>query len=454
MMTQKKKDLKGQYQVADLKEYDVMCTRTTAYPMRRAVMGEQWSEKLGSKQMSKSTPPSPVEKVSTLEIVDTEEVVQFKRPIKRTLKEKLQAKDDSRRYSTSDIQLLRCLLDVPDVVLIQYQEGDKPDAGARNVTLQVSLPVYQNITDETVIKEQSLGSKKSSKEQGTQEQIPERSYVGYYEGTIGLFEKPVTVGSSKTESVEGLEVPSTWPPSLVYGITPSASSDDDKRQHLELESQPKSEDKGVDISLAEFTETILNDSIVQVTPIVRSDATKGRVQTPLEKGGFTIPTAESICEGELRLTPSYERRKDQETNQYQVSKEILSETIDEEAQMISLEVQKAMEGKYKAEQEAIQLKLQQEKLQREQEELARKQAEELSVKEQQQQMELEKEKALSEEQQRKTQELKDRLTPENIESREKTCKRQGLEKRMFNRNSVRGWQVLSPFKYWRVQQES
>ena len=113
--------------------------------------------------------------------------------------------------------------------------------------------------------------------------------------------------------------------------------------------------------MAEFTETILNDSVVQVTP-----------------------TAESTCDGELRLTPSYEKRKDRETNQYQVSKEILSETVDEEAQMISLEVQKAMEEKYKAEQEAIQLKLQQEKLQREQEELARKQAEELLVKEQQQ----------------------------------------------------------------------
>ena len=44
MMTQKKKDLKDQYQVANLKEYDVMCTRTTAYPMRRAVTGEQWSK--------------------------------------------------------------------------------------------------------------------------------------------------------------------------------------------------------------------------------------------------------------------------------------------------------------------------------------------------------------------------------------------------------------------------
>ena len=67
------------------------------------------------------------------------------------------------------------MLDVPDVVSIQYQEGDKPDAGAQNVSLQVSLPAYQNITDETVIEEQSLGSKKGSKEQGTPEQMPERS---------------------------------------------------------------------------------------------------------------------------------------------------------------------------------------------------------------------------------------------------------------------------------------
>ena len=146
----------------------------------------------------------------------------------------------------------------------------------------------------------------------------------------------------ETGSCIGLDVPSMWPPSLVYRITPSASSDALKHQRLELESQPKSEDKGVDISLAEFTETILNDSAVQVTPIVGSDGTKGRVQTPLEKGGFIIPTAESMHEGELRLTLSYEKRKDRETNQHQVSKEILSETVDEEAQMISLEVQKAM----------------------------------------------------------------------------------------------------------------
>ena len=66
MMTQKKKDLKDQYQVADLKEYDIMRTHTTAYPMRRVVMGEQWSEKL---RMVKSTPPSPVEKVSSSDTI-------------------------------------------------------------------------------------------------------------------------------------------------------------------------------------------------------------------------------------------------------------------------------------------------------------------------------------------------------------------------------------------------
>ena len=51
MMTQKKKDLKDQYQVEDLKEYDVMHTHTLAYPTRRVVMGEQWNEKLNSKRM-------------------------------------------------------------------------------------------------------------------------------------------------------------------------------------------------------------------------------------------------------------------------------------------------------------------------------------------------------------------------------------------------------------------
>ena len=91
MMTQKKKDLKDQYQAADLKEYDIMCTRTTAHPTRRVVMGEQWSEKLGSKRMAKSTPPSPAEKVSTSEIVNTEEEVQFRRPIKRTPEEEITA---------------------------------------------------------------------------------------------------------------------------------------------------------------------------------------------------------------------------------------------------------------------------------------------------------------------------------------------------------------------------
>ena len=52
------------------------------------------------------------------------------------------------------------------------------------------------------------------------------------------------------------------------------------------------------------------------------------------------PTAESTPKGKLQLTPSYEKKKDREKNQYQVGKDILNETIDEEVKMISLEIQK------------------------------------------------------------------------------------------------------------------
>ena len=114
------------------------------------------------------------------------------------------------------------------MVSIQYQDGDKPESGVGNVSLQVSLPMYQNITDDTVIEAQPSESGEDLKEQGTWEQVPERSSVGYYEGMIGLFERPVEVISSKDKKVEGLEIPPTWSPSLVYGITPSAISDDDK----------------------------------------------------------------------------------------------------------------------------------------------------------------------------------------------------------------------------------
>ena len=43
------------------------------------------------------------------------------------------------------------LLDMPDAVTIQYQEGEELVPGIQNVSLQVSFPSYQNITDETVI---------------------------------------------------------------------------------------------------------------------------------------------------------------------------------------------------------------------------------------------------------------------------------------------------------------
>ena len=131
--TQKKKDLKDEYQVTDLKEYDVMHMRTTVYPSRRVVTGEQWSEKIYNKRQVKSTPPSPVEKVSTSEVMDTEEEVQFKKLPKKSLKEKLQDKDDLPRYSTSDIQIVSSLLDMPDAVTIQYQEGEESVPGTQSI---------------------------------------------------------------------------------------------------------------------------------------------------------------------------------------------------------------------------------------------------------------------------------------------------------------------------------
>ena len=230
MTTQKKKDLKDQYQVTDLKEYDVMHTCTTAYPSRRVIMGEQWSKRIYNKRQVKSTPPSPVEKVSTSEVIDTEEEVQFKKPPRKSLKEQLQNKDDLHRYSTSDIQIMNYLLDVLDAVTIQYQEGEESVSGVQNVSLQVSLPSCQNIMDETVIEAQTSESKQGQKGQEIGEQIPEKSYVGYYEGTIGLFERPVEVISSKERNTEDMVVPMTWPPSLVYETTPLISSEDDKHQ--------------------------------------------------------------------------------------------------------------------------------------------------------------------------------------------------------------------------------
>ena len=46
------------------------------------------------------------------------------------------------------------------------------------------------------------------------------------------------------------------------------------------------------------------------------------------------PTAESTWEKKLQLTSSSEKRKDREKNQYQVSKDILNKTIDDEVKMI------------------------------------------------------------------------------------------------------------------------
>ena len=88
------------------------------------------------------------------------------------------------------------MLDVPDAVTIQYQEGGELAVGTQSVSLQVSIPSYQNIIGEAVIEAEASRSKEG---QVVKEVVPERTFLGYYKGTVGLFEEPVQVLLSKDE---------------------------------------------------------------------------------------------------------------------------------------------------------------------------------------------------------------------------------------------------------------
>ena len=68
-----------------------------------------------------------------------------------------------------------------------------------------------------MIEAQTSESKEGQEGQEIGKQIPERSYVGYYEGTIGLFERPVEVISSKGRNTESMPAPMAWCFSLVDG---------------------------------------------------------------------------------------------------------------------------------------------------------------------------------------------------------------------------------------------
>ena len=154
-----------------------------------------------------------------------------------------------------------------------------------------------------------------------------------------MFKEPVQVLSSKDKSEQGVEIPTVWPPKMVYGITSSASSGEERYKQMVANKLAKDEEKDVEVSLAEFTDTIQGQSVVRVSPVTGSDKTKGKVQTPSDTKDFTTPVAESTREGNLKLTPSYECKKERDQNQYQIGKDILNETIDEEAKAILLEVQ-------------------------------------------------------------------------------------------------------------------
>ena len=121
------------------------------------------------------SPSCPIEKVSTSEKIDeTEKEIQFKKPPKKSAKGKLYDEDDTRRYSTSDTQIVSYLLDVPDAVTIQYQEGGELATGTQSVSLQVSIPSYQNITEEAVIEAEASRSKEG---QVVEEVVPKRPFL-------------------------------------------------------------------------------------------------------------------------------------------------------------------------------------------------------------------------------------------------------------------------------------
>ena len=126
------------------------------------------------------------------------------------------------------------------------------------------------ISQKTEIEAQSSGSKEGQKGQETEEQVP-----------------------------EGMVVPTTWPPSLVYGITPSVSLDDDKHQQLELKKQTRDEKKDVEVSLAEFLK-LLGDSVVQVSPVVGSDRTRKKSK-PHWEGKDSQPHSRIHPRGEVAI---------------------------------------------------------------------------------------------------------------------------------------------------------
>ena len=193
---------------------------------KRVVTGEQWSENIYKKRKVRSSPSSPIEKVSTSEKIDeTEEEVQFKKPPKKSTRGKLHYEDDTKRYLTSDIQIVSHLLDVPGAVTIHYQEGGGLAAGTQSLSLQVSIPSCQNITEEAVIEAEASRSKEG---QVVEEVVPKRPFLGYNEGMVGLFEEPVQILSSKEKNEQGVEILAGWPPKMVYGITSSASSGEER----------------------------------------------------------------------------------------------------------------------------------------------------------------------------------------------------------------------------------
>ena len=61
---------------------------------------------------------------------------------------------------------------------------------------------------------------------------------------MGLSEEPVQVLSSKDKSEQDVEIAAVWPPKMVYGITSSTSSGEERYKQIVANKLPKDEEIG------------------------------------------------------------------------------------------------------------------------------------------------------------------------------------------------------------------
>ena len=64
---------------------------------------------------------------------------------------------------------------------------------------------------------------------------------------VGLFEEPVQVLSSKEKNEQGAAILAVWPPKMVYGITSSVSSSEERYKWVVADKLVNDEEKDVEV---------------------------------------------------------------------------------------------------------------------------------------------------------------------------------------------------------------